>query len=106
MEGALKLWTVIVAVGLANYLAKLSFIAYFSRRAIPPLLARALKYVPAAMLTALIVPMIAGPAGAAAALDPKAAAALLAGAVAWFTGNTPMTIAAGMAALWLLQAAA
>ena len=106
MEGALKLWTVIVAVGLVNYLAKLSFIAYFSRRAIPPLLARALKYVPAAMLTALVVPLIAGPAGGGASFNPKVAAALFAGVVAFVTDSTPKTIAAGMAALWLLQAAA
>ena len=36
----------------------------------------------------------------------KVAAALFAGAVAFVTNSTPKTIAAGMAALWLLQAAA
>ena len=58
MEGALKLWLVILAVGAINYSSRLSFIAFFARRTMPPLLARALRYVPAAMLTALIVPMI------------------------------------------------
>ena len=58
MEAALKLWAVIFAVGALNYLSRLSFIAFFARRTMPPLLARALKYVPAAMLTALIVPMV------------------------------------------------
>ena len=62
MDATLKLWTVIFAVGLLNYLSRLSFIAVFARRSMPPMLARALNYVPAAMLTALILPMIvAGP---------------------------------------------
>ena len=60
MEGALKLWVVILAVGALNYLSRLSFIAVFARRSMPAWLARSLKYVPAAMLTALIVPMIVG----------------------------------------------
>ena len=63
MDATLKLWLVILVVGALNYLSRLSFIAFFARRSMPPLLARALRYVPAAMLTALIVPMIAaGPA--------------------------------------------
>ena len=65
MEGTLKLWIVILAVGALNYASRLSFIAFFARRTMPPLLARALRYVPAAMLAALIVPMIAAPARAA-----------------------------------------
>ena len=63
MEGALKLWVVIVAVGAINYASRLSFIAFFARRTMPPLLARALRYVPPAMLMALIVPMVVAPAG-------------------------------------------
>ena len=58
MDATLILWTVILVVGALNYLSRLSFIAFFARREMPPLLARALKFVPAAMLTALIIPMI------------------------------------------------
>ena len=58
MDAALKLWAVILIVGALNYLSRLSFIALFARRQVPPLLARAFRYVPAAMLTALIVPMV------------------------------------------------
>jgi branched-subunit amino acid transport protein len=105
MEGALKLWLVIVAVGAFNYASRLSFIAFFARRTMPPLLARALRYVPAAMLAALIVPMVVAP-GAAGPVDPKLPAALLAGVVAFRTKSTPKTLAAGMAALWLLRALA
>ena len=58
MDATLKLWAVILIVGALNYLSRLSFIALFARRQVPPLLGRAFRYVPAAMLTALIVPMV------------------------------------------------
>jgi branched-subunit amino acid transport protein len=103
MDGTLKIWAVIVLVGALNYASRLSFIAFFARRAMPPLLARALRYVPAAMLTALIVPMVVDPHGLATDLaTPKAAAAVLAAVVAWFTRSTLKTLGTGMAALWLL----
>ena len=106
MDATLKLWMVIFAVGLINYLSRLSFIAVFARRTMPPLLARALKYVPAAMLTALVLPMIMGDAAAGGAVpfNPKAGAAVLAGVVAFYTRSTLWTLGTGMAALWLLQA--
>ena len=104
MEAALKLWAVIFAVGALNYLSRLSFIALFSRRAMPPLLARALRYVPAAMLTALILPMIVDWHGSAADFTtPRVAAAVIAAAVAIATHSTLATLGAGMAALWILQ---
>jgi len=105
MEGALKLWVVIVAVGAINYASRLSFIAFFARRTMPPLLARALRYVPPAMLMALIVPMVVAPAGGIEAINPRIPAAIVAGIVAWFTRSSLKTMVAGMAALWLLQAA-
>ena len=58
MDATVKLWLVIVVVGTLNYVSRLSFIAVFARRGMPPWLARMLKYVPAAMLTALILPMV------------------------------------------------
>jgi len=105
MDATLKLWAVIVAVGLLNYLSRLSFIAVFAQRTLPPLFARALRFVPAAMLTALIVPMIvtAPPTDAAAWADPRVFAALAAGAVAFVTRSTLATLGLGMATLWLLQ---
>ena len=106
MDAALKLWAVIFAVGLLNYLSRLSFIAVFARRSMPPLLGRALQYVPAAMLTALILPMVlADPAaGNAMSVNPKVTAAVIAGAVAFFSRSMLLTMGTGMAALWLLQA--
>ena len=102
----MKIWIVIVVVGALNYLSRLSFIALFSRRSMPPAAARALKYVPAAMLTALVVPMVlAGPtATLPAPLAARVGAALVAGAVAFRTRSTLWTLSAGMAALWVGQA--
>ena len=51
MDATLKLWSVVAIVGVLNYLSRLSFIAFFARRHVPPLLVRAFRYVPAAMLT-------------------------------------------------------
>jgi len=93
-----------VLVGALNYASRLSFIAIFARRSIPPLLARALKYVPAAMLTALIVPMVVMPSGAIEPLSPRVVAALVAAAVAFRARNTLATLVAGMLALWIVQA--
>jgi branched-subunit amino acid transport protein len=104
MEGALKLWVVIVAVGAINYASRLSFIAFFARRTMPPLLARALRYVPPAMLMALIVPMVITPAAGIETVNPRIAAAIVAGIVAGWTRSTLKTMFAGMASLWLLQA--
>lgn len=106
MDGTLKLWLVIFLVGALNYASRLSFIALFARRSMPPLLARALKYVPAAMLTALILPMIVDFKGAPADFTtPRVAAALLAAAVAFYTRSTLKTLGTGMASLWLIEAA-
>jgi len=104
MEGALKLWAVIFVVGALNYVSRVSFIALFSRRTMPPLLARALRYVPAAMLTALVLPMVvdAGAAGGAW-LTPKIIAAVIATVVAYWKLGTLWTLGVGMVALWTLQ---
>lgn len=114
MDVTLKLWIVIVAVGCLNYLSRLSFIALFARRSMPPLLARALKYVPAAMLTALILPMVVTAPTAPSApmvalpahIDARVLAFVIAGVVAFRTRSTLMTLGVGMMALWLIQAIA
>jgi len=107
LDGALKLWIVIVVVGALNYLSRLSFIAFFSSREMPPLLVRALKFVPAAMLTALVIPMVLSPsvAGTLQGVNPRIPAAIFAAGVAFFTRSSFATLTLGMMALWVLQAA-
>jgi len=36
MDPALKLWLVILVVGALNFFSRLSFIAFFARRSMPP----------------------------------------------------------------------
>ena len=106
MDATLKLWLVVVAVGLLNYLSRLSFIALFARRQVPALLARAFRYVPAAMLTALVVPMlVAAPGASQWTALPKVVAAIIAGVVAFVTHSTLKTLCAGMLVMWMLQVA-
>ena len=106
MSASLGLWIVILAVGALNFMSRASFIALFSRWPMPPLVARALRFVPVAMLTAIVVPPVFF--RAAGAADPgldnaKLLAALVAAAVAWRTRSVTATIAVGMATLWLTQ---
>jgi branched-subunit amino acid transport protein len=106
MSATVTFWVVVVAVGVLTYLSRLSFIALFARVRMPSLVERALRYVPAAMLTAIIVPAVAlrGSAPADPALEhAKLAAALVAGLVAWRTRSPAATMVAGMAVLWLAQ---
>ena len=95
-----------VVVGALNYLSRLSFIAFFASREMPPLLARALRFVPAAMLTALVIPMVLTPSvmGTIEGINPRIPAGIVAAIVAWFTRSTFATLALGMIALWVLQA--
>ena len=106
MDRELTIWLLIFAVGAITYTARLSFIALFARRDMPPLLAEALKHVPVAMLTAIIVPAVVFMPPGMLRIDPgnaKLIAALVAGGVAWWRQSAVLTIAAGMAALWSLR---
>ena len=106
MSATLTFWLVIVAVGALNYLSRLSFIALFARVEMPAFVARALRYVPAAMLAAIIVPPVAlrGMAEADAGLaHAKIVAALVAALVASRLRSITATIAAGMVTLWSVE---
>jgi len=105
MDASLKLWAVVAIVGALNYLSRLSFIAVFARRRVPPLLGRAFRYVPAAMLTALVVPMVVVvPVHDAQVALPRIVAALVAGVVAFRTHSQLKTLGCGMVTLWIVQA--
>ena len=106
MTRELTIWLLIFAVGAITYTARMSFIALFARREMPPLLAEALKHVPAAMVTAIVVPAVVFMPAGVLRLDfenPKLIAALVAGAVAWWTKSAVATIGAGMVVLWALR---
>ncbi|UCG25379.1 MAG: AzlD domain-containing protein, partial [Chloroflexota bacterium] len=90
--------------GLGTYGTRLSFILLFGRRETPGGLRRALRFVPPAVLTAIIFPELLLPEGT---LDlslgnERLLAGLFAALIAWRTKNVLLTIIAGMALLLLL----
>jgi branched-subunit amino acid transport protein len=106
VDRELTIWLLIFGVGAITYTARLSFIALFSRRDMPPLLAEALKHVPVAMLTAIVVPAVVFMAPGTLRIDPgnaKLIAALVAGGVAWWRQSAVLTITVGMVVLWSLR---
>jgi len=56
-------WLLFVAIGLGTFLLRFLFIYLFGKIAIPDWLRRALRFVPAAALAALVFPALTHPAG-------------------------------------------
>jgi len=82
-------------------------ILLLGRVPIPPLIRRALRFVPPAVLSALIFPELFLQPGGTLNLspaNPRLLAGALAALVAWRRKNALLAIAAGMLALWILQA--
>lgn len=102
----LTLWLAILGAGAVTFALRISFIALLGRVEIPHFLGRALRFVPAAVLTAVVIPLLVYDDGALnASLDnERLLAALVAALIAWRTGSVLFTLGGGMAALWALQA--
>jgi branched-subunit amino acid transport protein len=100
------LWLAIVGAGAFTFAVRLSFIALSGRIEIPPFLAWALRFVPAAVLSAVMVPLLFYDDGALEGSlgNERLLAWLLAALIARRTRSVPLTLAGGMATLWTLQA--
>lgn len=101
----MSVWLTLLAAGVLTFATRLSFIVILGRVPVPPLIRRALRFVPAAVLTAIIFSeTLLRDRQLYLSLDNnRLLAGLIATLVAWRTRNILLTIAAGMAALWLLQ---
>ncbi|ELY60459.1 branched-chain amino acid transport [Natronococcus amylolyticus DSM 10524] len=102
----LSIWGVIVAIAVATYLIRLSFIHLFGRvNQVPRRVKRFLKFVPAAVLAALVAPQLVTPSAAVTemVLDERLLAGAVAAGVAWWRGDILLTIISGMVALWTFQ---
>jgi branched-subunit amino acid transport protein len=99
-----SVWLVFLLGGLATFALRFSFIYAFGRVSVPPALHRALRFVPPAVLSAIVFPELLTPAGHldASPGNHRLLAGLLAVSVAAWTRRTLTTIIAGMAALFLL----
>ena len=98
----MTLWIAIIGMGLITYSIRLVPIWLLERATISVGWRQALRFVPAAVLSAIILPEIMMPGGT---LDLSLAnARLLAGLaailIAWRTKNILWTLAVGMALLW------
>jgi branched-subunit amino acid transport protein len=98
-------WLAIVGITLSGWLTRGSFVVFFAGLKPPPLAEQALRYAPAAVLGALVVPALLLKGGHAELTlgNQRLLAALLAGLVMWRTQSMLATIAVGMLALTLLR---
>lgn len=95
-------WTVIIAAAVGTYLLRLSFVEALADRDIPPRIETALRFVPPAVLAALVLPklllvdgsMVVGPD------NHRLIAGLAAGAAAFYTEDMFVTVTVGMLVLW------
>ncbi|SEA52283.1 AzlD domain-containing protein [Rubrimonas cliftonensis] len=103
MDGG-YVWTVILGLGLVTYLIRFSGLGLLGAGAPPPWLARALAYVPTAVLPAIIAPLVAFDRATGGVAAPHAfiAAGLALAVGAWLRSLLP-AILAGMAAFHLLR---
>jgi branched-subunit amino acid transport protein len=101
----MNIWVVMLIGGLLTFGMRLSFIYLFGRFEIPDMVRRALRFVPPAVLSAIILPQLVMPSGSwdVSLANHRLLAGVVAVLVAWRTRNTLLTILAGMAALLVLQ---
>jgi branched-subunit amino acid transport protein len=102
----MTIWLIMIGLAIGTFLIRLSFIQLLGQREMPPLLARSLRFIPASILSALVVPQILTRNNALqiSFANPQLLAGIVAGLVAWRTRNVVLTIVSGMVVLWLLQA--
>ncbi len=102
----MTLWLTMIAIGIATFAIRFSFIYLFGRFEIPDSLRRALRFVPPAVLSAIVFPELLMPGGIfeISLGNGRLLAGVLAALVAWRTKNVVLTILVGMAALYILQA--
>jgi branched-subunit amino acid transport protein len=98
-------WLIILIMGLVTFGIRLLPIVLLGRIEIPIVIQRALRFVPPAVLSAIVAPELLMPGGEfnLSLGNARLLAGVIAMLVAWRTKNVLATIAAGMIALWVLQ---
>jgi branched-subunit amino acid transport protein len=101
----MSIWIVLLLGGAITFAMRFSFIYLFGRTEIPDSLRRALRYVPPAVLSAIVFPELLMHSGRldVSLGNDRVLAGAFAVLVALVTRNMLATIAAGMAALILIQ---
>ncbi len=100
--GALAL---VMIVGAITYAMRAGLILVLADRAIPVMVTRALRNVAPAVLSALVISLMANPEAANLGISvPEVAGLAAAGPVAWRTKNLLLTVGVGMMVFWVLLA--
>ncbi|MES1940423.1 branched-chain amino acid transport [Salinisphaera sp. T5B8] len=101
-----SVWITVICVGVLTFVLRWSFIALADSLTMPATVQNALRFVPAAVLAAIIVPAVVVEEGhvALSVNNLRLFAGIAAAIVAWRTRNIFYTIAAGMLVLWALEA--
>lgn len=101
----MSIWLVFLLGGLLTFGMRYSFIYLLGRYELPETLRRALRFVPPAVLSAIVFPELFIRAGEfnLSLTNFRLLAGLAAVLVAWRTKNTLLTILAGMIALLVLE---
>ena len=102
----LSVWFLFIILAMGTFALRFSFIYLFGKVDMPDWLRRALRFVPASVLAALVFPALTYPNGALdLSLGNVRLLAGLGGAlVAWRTKNVLWTIVVGMVLFWVLGA--
>ena len=100
------IWAIIVAMGVGTFALRYSFLGLSGYvEDVPPWLEQALRYVPAAVIAAIVFPALVVVDGSlSVAGNYRLLAGAFAAAVAWRTEDILATIVAGVGALLLIQA--
>lgn len=101
------IWFAIIVIGLGTFALRASFIEIGGRFALPAPVTRALRFLPAAVLSAIILPALLRAEAGGLSFDPanpRLIAGVVATLVAWKTKSVLATLAAGMGTLWGMQA--
>jgi branched-subunit amino acid transport protein len=103
----MNLWLIVIGMGLVTFGIRLVPIVLLGRIEIPLIVQRSLRFVPPAVLTAIIVPELLYRDNQidVSFTNVRLLAGLIAIVVAWRTKNALITIGVGMIALWVLSAA-
>ena len=101
-----SVWLLFIAMAVGTFSMRFSFVYLFGKVDMPDWLRRALRFVPASVLAALVFPALTYPNGTLDfSLNNIHLMAGLGGAlVAWRTKNVLWTIAVGMVLFWVLGA--
>jgi branched-subunit amino acid transport protein len=102
----MSIWLLLLFSGLLTFGTRLSFILLLDRIKVPAWFRRGLRFVPPAVLSAIILPDLFSQNSVLnlSLLNPQLYSGALAVLVAWRTKNVLLTILVGMIALLIFQA--